>query len=54
MKRLVMEYLAGGSIQWQSEWKEPLLSLPQTRRIMKDAILGLEYRKLSELLLHDK
>lgn len=49
-----MEYLAGGSIQWQSEWKEPLLALLQTRRIMRDALLGLEYRKLSLLLLHEK
>jgi len=42
-----MEYLAGGPIQWQTEWKKPLLTLSQTRRIMKDALLGLEYRKLS-------
>jgi hypothetical protein len=45
-----MEYVAGGPIQWQTEWKEPLLTLPQTRRIMRDALLGLEYRELSSLL----
>lgn len=42
-----MEYLGGGPIQWQTEWKEPLLALVQTRRIMRDTLLGLEYREFS-------
>ncbi|KAF9529409.1 kinase-like protein [Crepidotus variabilis] len=40
---LVMEYLAGGPIHWQTPEDKPVLTLKQTRRIMRDAMLGLEY-----------
>jgi len=38
-----MEYLGGGEIKWRTDHDEPTLTLAQTRRIMRDAILGLEY-----------
>lgn len=38
-----MEYLEGGEIKWRGPEK-PLLSLGQTRRIVRDVLLGLEYR----------
>lgn len=41
-----MEYLGGGEIKWRNGKDEPTLTLAQTRRIMRDAILGLEYREL--------
>lgn len=41
----VMEHLAGGPIQWQSGREGPLLTLSQTRRIMRDVINGLQYRQ---------
>lgn len=40
-----MEYLAGGPIQWSDTYHQPILSIQQTRRIIRDVILGLEYRK---------
>jgi hypothetical protein len=42
-----MEYLAGGPIQWSNEQHRPVLSTQQTRRIIRDVILGLEYRQSS-------
>ncbi|KAJ3818669.1 kinase-like domain-containing protein, partial [Lentinula raphanica] len=42
---MVMEYLGGGEIQYTnpSSPGTPILTVEQTRRIMRDAILGLEY-----------
>ncbi|RDB29124.1 Serine/threonine-protein kinase ssp1 [Hypsizygus marmoreus] len=40
---MVMEYLAGGEVKWRNEHDQPILSVEQTRRIIRDAILGLEY-----------
>ncbi|KIK53987.1 hypothetical protein GYMLUDRAFT_921415 [Collybiopsis luxurians FD-317 M1] len=42
---MVMEYLGGGEIQYTSPTNKgaPILTVEQTRRIMRDAILGLEY-----------
>lgn len=39
---VVLEYLAGGEVQWKRD-EEPILSIRQTQRIMRDVILGLEY-----------
>ncbi|KAF9451944.1 hypothetical protein P691DRAFT_756827 [Macrolepiota fuliginosa MF-IS2] len=40
---MVMEYCSGGPVQWANDSKEPILRLEQTRRIMRDVIVGLEY-----------
>ncbi|KAG6917716.1 hypothetical protein DXG01_001367 [Tephrocybe rancida] len=40
---MVMEYLAGGEVKWTNEHHQPILSYDQTRRIIRDAVLGLEY-----------
>ncbi|KAG5644172.1 hypothetical protein DXG03_009013 [Asterophora parasitica] len=40
---MVMEYLAGGEVKWKNENDEPILTVGQTRRIIRDAVLGLEY-----------
>lgn len=39
---LVMEYLEGGEIKWRGQ-DRPILTLGQTRRIVRDVLLGLEY-----------
>jgi hypothetical protein len=39
-----MEYLAGGQVQWTNGHHGPVLTTLQTRRIVRDVILGLEYR----------
>lgn len=39
----VMEYCSGGPVQWANESRQPLLHLEQTRRIMRDVLLGLEH-----------
>ncbi len=38
-----MEYLCGGQIQWEYQGK-PTLTIEQSRRIVRDVVLGLEYR----------
>ncbi|KAL0067764.1 hypothetical protein AAF712_005204 [Marasmius tenuissimus] len=40
---MVMEYLGGGEIHYTNGNNQPILTVEQTRRIMRDAILGLEY-----------
>lgn len=40
-----MEYLGGGEVKWRNDQGLPILTVEQTRRIMRDAILGLEYCK---------
>ncbi|KAF9463947.1 kinase-like domain-containing protein [Collybia nuda] len=40
---MVMEYLAGGEVKWRDDRNRPILSVEQTRRIIRDAVLGLEY-----------
>ncbi|KAF5374043.1 hypothetical protein D9757_010051 [Collybiopsis confluens] len=42
---MVMEYLGGGEIQYTNPTNPgtPVLTVEQTRRVMRDAILGLEY-----------
>ena len=41
---LVMEYLGGGEVKWRDDENRPVLTISQTRRILRDAVLGLEYR----------
>jgi len=39
-----MEYLEGGEVNWRNGEDNPILTVEQTRRIIRDAVLGLEYR----------
>ena len=41
----VMEFCEGGEVLWHDRNDNPLLSLEQIRRIIRDVTLGLEYRK---------
>ncbi|TFK73989.1 kinase-like protein [Pluteus cervinus] len=40
---LAMEYLSGGPVQWTNKEQQPILTVFQTRRIIRDVISGLEY-----------
>uniref|UniRef100_A0A0W0EUM7 Putative other/CAMKK/ELM protein kinase n=1 Tax=Moniliophthora roreri TaxID=221103 RepID=A0A0W0EUM7_MONRR len=40
---MVMEHLGGGEIKYTNGENQPILTVDQSRRIMRDAILGLEY-----------
>jgi serine/threonine protein kinase len=42
---LVMEYMGGGEVKWRDGRDKPILTVDQTRRIIRDVVLGLEYRK---------
>lgn len=42
-----MEYIAGGTVEWADADHLPLLTLSQTRRVVRDVILGLEFREAS-------
>jgi len=40
---MIMEYLSGGPVEWANANDQPILLLKQTRRILRDVLLGLEY-----------
>ncbi|GLB37512.1 putative protein tyrosine kinase [Lyophyllum shimeji] len=40
---LAMEYLSGGQVQWKDAEDKPILTVDETRRIIRDVVLGLEY-----------
>ena len=48
---LVMEYCSGGEIKWRTSNQKPTLRVSQTRRIIRDVILGLEYRACFTVVL---
>jgi serine/threonine protein kinase len=49
-----MEYLGGGEVKWVNSYNQPIQTVDQTRRIIRDVLLGLEYRELFlNLSMHD-
>lgn len=40
----VLEYMPGGQIEWAVDNK-PLMTVDESRRVFRDVVLGLEYRK---------
>ncbi|KAF8150112.1 kinase-like domain-containing protein [Crassisporium funariophilum] len=40
---MIMEYMGGGEVKWRDDNNQPVLTISQTRRILRDAVLGLEY-----------
>ena len=45
-----MEYCGGGEIKWRTTDNKPTLRVSQTRRIIRDVILGLEYCEYSPIV----
>ncbi|TFK20774.1 kinase-like protein [Coprinopsis marcescibilis] len=50
---LVLEYLSGGPVEWATPDHTPLLTLEQTRRILRDVILGVEFMHSKNILHRD-
>ncbi|PFH46193.1 hypothetical protein AMATHDRAFT_77777 [Amanita thiersii Skay4041] len=50
---MVMEYLGGGEVKWKNDNDQPILTVEQTRRIMRDALLGLEYLHYQGIIHRD-
>jgi [calcium/calmodulin-dependent protein kinase] kinase len=42
---MIMEYCEGGEIKWQDGQERPALTVAETRRIFRETLLGLEYRR---------
>lgn len=42
---MILEYCDGGELKWKDQSGHPYLSLDETRRIFRDTLLGLAYRK---------
>ncbi|KAK0469532.1 other/CAMKK/ELM protein kinase [Desarmillaria tabescens] len=49
---MVMEYCAGGEVEWTNEGN-PVSTVEQTRRIIRDAILGLDYLHAQGIIHRD-
>ncbi|KAF8176232.1 kinase-like domain-containing protein [Mycena galopus ATCC 62051] len=50
---LIMEYMAGGELQWQTPSGGPYLAMGQTRRCTRDVVLGLQYLHLQGIIHRD-
>ncbi|KAF8910538.1 kinase-like domain-containing protein [Gymnopilus junonius] len=50
---MVMEYLGGGEVKWRDDNNRPVLTVAQTRRILRDAVLGLEYLHYQGIIHRD-
>ncbi|KDQ24235.1 hypothetical protein PLEOSDRAFT_1014978, partial [Pleurotus ostreatus PC15] len=50
---MVMEYLGGGEVKWKNTDSQPILTVLQSNRIMRDAILGLEYLHFQGIIHRD-
>lgn len=49
----VLEYCEGGEVRWKTDEGQPLLTLDQARRTIRDIVLGLEYREFSGRVIAD-
>jgi len=43
-RRAVLEFMAGGQVEWQDDNKQPTMTVDDARRTFRDVVLGLEYR----------
>lgn len=42
---LVLEYTETGEIEWRDEYDSPVMTIDEARRIFRDIVNGLDYRK---------
>ncbi|KAF7374317.1 Other/CAMKK/ELM protein kinase [Mycena sanguinolenta] len=50
---LILEYMEGGELQWQSAPGVPYLTMSQTRRCTRDVVLGLQYLHTQGIIHRD-
>ena len=50
---LVLEYMEGGEIIWQTNDGKPALTVEQARRVLRDVVLGLEYLHYNGIIHRD-
>ncbi|KZT23120.1 kinase-like protein [Neolentinus lepideus HHB14362 ss-1] len=50
---MVMEFLGGGEVKWRNRNGRPVLRVDQSRRIIRDVILGLEYLHYQGIIHRD-
>lgn len=50
---MVMEFMGGGEVLWKDANDNPILSASQARRVMRDAILGVEYLHFQGIIHRD-
>lgn len=50
---MVMEFLGGGEVKWRDRNGRPVLHVDQSRRIIRDVILGLEYLHYQGIIHRD-
>lgn len=43
---MVLEYTEKGEIEWRDDLDHPVLSVQQSRKIFRDVVCGLDYRKV--------
>ncbi|KAJ7212866.1 kinase-like domain-containing protein, partial [Mycena haematopus] len=51
--QMIMEYMEGGELQWQSAPGVPILTMSQVRRCTRDIVLGLQYLHLQGIIHRD-
>jgi serine/threonine protein kinase len=49
----VLEYMAGGQLQWRDAENNPVLNIEQIRSIVRDTVLGLEYLHFQGIIHRD-
>lgn len=50
---MVLEYMSGGEVRWKDERGFPTLTVSETRTIMRDVVLGLEYLHYQGIIHRD-
>ncbi|KDN52181.1 kinase-like protein, partial [Tilletiaria anomala UBC 951] len=50
---MVLEYMAGGEVQWKDEQGRPTLTVDEARRTFRDVVLGLEYLHYQGIIHRD-
>ncbi|GAA5925625.1 hypothetical protein JCM3775_001458 [Rhodotorula graminis] len=50
---MVLEFMAGGQVEWQDDNKQPTMTVDEARRTFRDVVLGLEYLHYQGIIHRD-